>query len=287
MKILYLFCLFLIVLGLCSCITIQTSSSQPVTKPIPASPVPPPPTQTAQTPLVVAPSQPFPSPSPSPTKPIDPPVISIFEAKNSEIVIGQSAVLSWKVTGATSVEINPGIGSVASTGSTNVTPGDRTVYTLVAHNSGSIASKTATIEVNKNFRAKDCSLTETDVLPYGLIYRMNSEPSFIGAISTYSITFVNKKNYDLQMDNRICVFNTAAEAESNFSEDKYNSRAYQPTFLAIGTQGYLLTYESSDPAVPNQYIIYFIKHNIYAKFTSNMDPAQLQMFARIVESRIY
>jgi hypothetical protein len=282
-----IFFLLFIVCLFPGCISIQTSGGQPISKFIPASLVPSSPTPTVQSLTPTPPTQPSISPTPSISKPIDPPVILMFEIKNSEIVIGQSAFLSWNVSGATSVEINPGIGPVTFVGTTNVTPGDRTVYTLVAHNSGSIASKSVTVTVNKNFRAKDCSLTEIDVLPYGLMYRMNSEPSFTGAISTYSITFVSKTNYDLQMDNRICVFSTAAEAESNFNDDKYNSRAYQPTFLAIGTQGYMLTYDSSDPAVPNQYIIYFIKHNIYAKFTTNMDPVQLQMFARIVESRIY
>lgn len=73
----------------------------------------------------------------------EPPEISIvsFEVSPSIIDLGASANLSWTVTGATSVSINQGIGSVALTGQRIIIPITTTTYTLTASNA--ITSKQA------------------------------------------------------------------------------------------------------------------------------------------------
>ena len=63
------------------------------------------------------------------------PVINSFSASPAVISAGKSAVLSWKVSDATKVTINPSIGTVSSIGSTTVTPSRTTNYTLTARNS--------------------------------------------------------------------------------------------------------------------------------------------------------
>src|ERR1035437_4272611 len=55
-----------------------------------------------------------------------------FDATPSNISAGQSSQLTWIVQGATSVSISNGVGSVAATGSTTVTPATTTTYTLTA-----------------------------------------------------------------------------------------------------------------------------------------------------------
>ncbi len=78
--------------------------------------------------------------------PLAKPVISSFEANPSNINKGQSTVLSWSVSGATSVRIDNGTGAV--TGSTAiVSPTVPTDYTLTAENSAGTTTTTAKVAV--------------------------------------------------------------------------------------------------------------------------------------------
>jgi len=77
-----------------------------------------------------------------------PPVINSFSAEPPEIAAGESSTLSWAVTGATSVTIDQGIGSVALSGSRAVTPGTTTIYTLTATNPAGSVTATAQVVVS-------------------------------------------------------------------------------------------------------------------------------------------
>jgi len=77
-----------------------------------------------------------------------PPVINSFVASPPSITAGDSSTLSWNVSGATSVEIDHGIGPVALSGSQSVSPASTTTYLLTAHGPGGDATATATITVN-------------------------------------------------------------------------------------------------------------------------------------------
>ncbi|MBV9303958.1 MAG: hypothetical protein JOY62_14830 [Acidobacteriaceae bacterium] len=74
------------------------------------------------------------------------PTISSFSANPSSITAGNSSTLSWSVTGATSLSISPGIGSVTGT-SVSVSPTATTTYTLTATNSSGSVSATASVTV--------------------------------------------------------------------------------------------------------------------------------------------
>src|SRR5437667_3200965 len=64
-------------------------------------------------------------------------VIVRFSATPDRILPGQSSILEWNVTGATSVSITPGVGNnLRVEGSATVTPAATTTYTLVATGSG-------------------------------------------------------------------------------------------------------------------------------------------------------
>jgi peroxiredoxin len=72
------------------------------------------------------------------------PTINSFYASPAIIRPGSSSVLSWNISNATGVSINPDIGTVDLTGSITVTPTDTTDYTLVACN------KTGQVNYNIN-----------------------------------------------------------------------------------------------------------------------------------------
>jgi hypothetical protein len=81
-------------------------------------------------------------------RPIYSPEINSFVANKSSVEVGETVILTWTTTNASSVTISPGVGTVAASGSTTVTPAATTTYTLVANGkSGSQVSSTATITV--------------------------------------------------------------------------------------------------------------------------------------------
>jgi hypothetical protein len=75
----------------------------------------------------------------------NPPVITSFAASPSWVTIGQSAILKWSVTGATSLSIDS-IGTVNGT-STQVTPTADVTYTLTASNQYGSTQAQATLAV--------------------------------------------------------------------------------------------------------------------------------------------
>jgi hypothetical protein len=75
-------------------------------------------------------------------------IISQFLANPANIQAGQSSTLIWVVQGATSVTIQPGLGSVnANSGSTSVSPQQTTTYTLTATGPGGTVNQAVTVTV--------------------------------------------------------------------------------------------------------------------------------------------
>jgi hypothetical protein len=93
---------------------------------------------------LTVPGTPRPTKTPVPTACRGTPNISSFTASQRIIPVFGSTVLSWGlVTNADSVDIDQGIGEVATPGSITVAPTTTTVYTLTAH----CGSATATAQV--------------------------------------------------------------------------------------------------------------------------------------------
>jgi len=75
------------------------------------------------------------------------PVINNFEATPMTVTSGQPLTLSWNVSGASRLNIEPDLGSIDAGGSRTITPGGDTTYTLTAINSGGPASKSVSVKV--------------------------------------------------------------------------------------------------------------------------------------------
>src|SRR5207245_2425671 len=93
-----------------------------------------------------APPPPPPVVQPKPPEP-NPPVVAQFTAEPDSIERGQASTLRWSVTDATSVSIEPGLGTVQSNGNRQVFPSNTTTYTLTASGGGGNASATAQVNV--------------------------------------------------------------------------------------------------------------------------------------------
>jgi hypothetical protein len=90
--------------------------------------------------------------------------VTSFIASPLTIDEGDNSTLTWEVSGAISVVINPGVGSVGLTGNFVVNPSETTTYTLTATNTA--GSSTANVKVTVNTamqRAIDVVLEE--ILP--------------------------------------------------------------------------------------------------------------------------
>jgi hypothetical protein len=89
------------------------------------------------------------------------PNIGNFSASQTTIRPGAGTKLSWDfVSNADYVEINPGIGGVATPGDVSVYPTVTTTYTLVARCGGSTRTKSVTITVNPATPAGDLILQD-------------------------------------------------------------------------------------------------------------------------------
>jgi hypothetical protein len=77
-----------------------------------------------------------------------PPVINFFNPSVSTVEAGKSVVLNWQTQHADEVRIEPGIGSVDKSGTTQVAPASDTTYTLTARASGLSTTRSVMIAVN-------------------------------------------------------------------------------------------------------------------------------------------
>ena len=78
---------------------------------------------------------------------VKPPTVHSFASARVKVDKGQSATLSWHVSNASEIFVEPGVGSVSALGSTTVKPTKTTTYTLTAKNEGGETVETCTVEV--------------------------------------------------------------------------------------------------------------------------------------------
>ena len=81
------------------------------------------------------------------TKSLTPPLKVNFSANPSAIKLGETCMLSWAVANAETVDIEPDIGQVETSGSLAVSPFETTTYILKAEGKGGTASRGITVTV--------------------------------------------------------------------------------------------------------------------------------------------
>ena len=84
---------------------------------------------------------------PPPPPPATPAPTAKLTAEPSTVEKGQAVTLSWSSQNATNLELQPGIGTVQTQGSSSVTPQDSTTYTLTATGPGGTQTATARVTV--------------------------------------------------------------------------------------------------------------------------------------------
>jgi peptidoglycan-associated lipoprotein len=87
-----------------------------------------------------------PPPPPPPPAAAAAPTVSLT-AEPSTIQKGESVTLSWTSENATDLDLQPGVGTVQSNGSTSVSPEESTTYTLTAKGPGGTSTAQARVTV--------------------------------------------------------------------------------------------------------------------------------------------
>ena len=77
------------------------------------------------------------------------PVLHSFNTNRPEIMPGQTSTLSWQVSKADRIRIEPEVGTVTALGSKSVKPSKTTTYTLIAANKAGESRKSLRIEVGE------------------------------------------------------------------------------------------------------------------------------------------
>jgi len=73
--------------------------------------------------------------------------IKKFTASSKEVTPGAAVTLSWEVVGASSIELDNGIGTVAAKGSHEVRPTATTIYTIGARSDSAAAANSVRVTV--------------------------------------------------------------------------------------------------------------------------------------------
>ncbi len=118
-------------------------------------------------------------------QPNTPPTIVAFTAVPTSINVGGTANLLWTVTGATSVSIDGGVGSVPLAGTISISPAATTTYTLTAANALGTSSNTATVVVGYQ---------STPTTPPPVTYPPSPPPTTAFAVTNVT-TSVDLPNY--------------------------------------------------------------------------------------------
>ena len=126
-----------------------------------------------------------------------PPTASI-SASNTNITQGGSSTISWSTTNATSVNIS-NIGTVGTSGNTNVSPGSTANYTITASGPGGQATSNVTINVAPPPApvTATISVTPTTVYVrnfYNLSWSTTGNPSSVRVVASNGSTFSGSTN---------------------------------------------------------------------------------------------
>jgi hypothetical protein len=157
----------------------------------------------------------------APTAPAGPaakPTINSFTASPTSISTGQETTLSWNVSGATDITIEPGIGTAGSIGSMQLSPDAGTTYTITATNKAGSATASVAVAVTPAVPSKpdlvvtDCWLI-TDTIYFKVKNQGNADSN-----PTWLRLYIN----DFEQDTKyVDILAPWQEETSNFSGYEY------------------------------------------------------------------
>jgi len=168
-------CLVMLISATTGCITITTpeETAPPTTEPDETAP-----------------------PSTAPEELAPRPVINYFTATPETISAGQSVTLSWDVSDATTVIIQPSLGGVGPSGSQQLSPATSTTYTLTATNAAGDRTGSLTVTVTAAVSGRpDLVVTEVWLAGNMVYYKIENQGDG-DAGSSQSELYINELQKD-------------------------------------------------------------------------------------------
>lgn len=156
--------------------------------------------------------------APQPPAPPAPPVITSFSATPATVSSGESTTLSWQVSGADSVTIEPELGSVGPSGSLKIIPQSTTTYTLTAVGEG--GSTAASVTVTVTAAAAQPDLVVSDLWLQGSIvyYRIKNQGSGTAGQSR-SYLYINNQQFSSDFVDKLAA---GEERTASFANLEWN-----------------------------------------------------------------
>ena len=185
---------------------------------------------------------------------IPPPPTVSFSISPSSICLGNSATLSWSVTGyVNSVSINQGIGGVSTSGNRSVSPSSTTTYTITATGIGGTTTRSVTLDLNFpttiNLTADNSSI----IIGQSTTLRWTSLGSITSATLNQGIGAVNNNGNRLISPTTTTTYTINVTGLGGNDSDTRTITVYQPptvelsgpVILNYGQQG-TLTYSATN-----------------------------------------
>jgi hypothetical protein len=145
------------------------------------------------------------------------PVVNSFTASPDTISAGQSATISWNVSDATSVTIQPAVGSVGSSGTQQVSPTRTTTYNLTATNAAGSTTGTLTLTVTPAAAGMpDLVVTEISANGSIIFYKMKNQGS-AAAPGSRSYLYVNNPQVSTDYVEPLAAGEERVESFSNYA----------------------------------------------------------------------
>ncbi len=168
----------------------------------------------------------------------------VLNADKDSIVDGESVLLNWSTSGATTVSLDGGIGVVSPVGSKSVKPTNTTTYTLTAQNSSgsTVCSKEVTVLAKTAKPTCEFTATPNSVTSSADIVKLDWKTA--GANSVYinnGIGYVNKngnlslRGFTNKMDYVLTAVNANGITECNVHISSNQSRAQNLSCNIVAT----------------------------------------------------
>jgi hypothetical protein len=157
-------------------------------------------------------------------QPVYKPAITYFTSSPMSINQGQQITLSWKVTGATTVIIQPDIGNMAAIGSLTLTPDATVTYILTASNDAGSSTRSVTVNVTSMVAGKaDLVITDTWLEGAVVYYKIKNRGN-ADANPSRSDLHVNKFKEAVDPVGPLAA---GAEITASFSNFEWNFEGYE------------------------------------------------------------
>lgn len=243
----------------------------------------------------------------APSAPTAKPTISSFAASPSSINQGQQTALSWNVSGATTVTIQPDIGSVGQTGSLTLTPNASVSYTLTASNEAGISTSSATVNVTPVVASKP-DLVITDIFLSGsqVYYKIKNQGNAVAqpTQSDFYLGYIDQSVQKLiwlkQTDNFVDSLAPGEERTQRFSNFDWTFTAVDPVEAQFVTYNLMACANAENSIAESntsndclvevwgtEFVYDFVQQAHLAKWTNSTDTLQWPMSSMDVNGAAY